>query len=167
MLRLDRLRALVGVYPGEEREDEMVAAFDFCLHGRGPAVPSIDTAMHGRVTAAHVDHLHPDSGIAVATAAEGERLTKEIYGDRVVWVPGAGLASSSASTSPPCTTPTLMPSASSSAATASRPGAPQRAGRGELAVDHRPGAALHRAHANQPFGAPVADHAPLGAERRP
>ncbi len=43
VLRLDRLRALVGVYPGVEREDEMVAAFDFCLHGRGGAAPSIDT----------------------------------------------------------------------------------------------------------------------------
>ena len=29
VLRLDRLRALVDVYPGTEREDEMVAAFDF------------------------------------------------------------------------------------------------------------------------------------------
>ena len=38
-------------------------------------------------TAAHVDHLHPDSGIAIATAADGEQLTKDIYGDRVVWVP--------------------------------------------------------------------------------
>ena len=27
----------------------MVAAFDFCLHGRGGAAPSIDTAMHGLV----------------------------------------------------------------------------------------------------------------------
>ena len=40
VLRLDRLRALVEVYPGVEREDEMVAAFDFCLHGRGGAAPS-------------------------------------------------------------------------------------------------------------------------------
>jgi len=87
VLRLDRLRALVEVYPGVEREDEMVAAFDFCLHGRGGAAPSIDTAMHGLVDAAHVDHLHPDSGIAVATAADGEALTKEIFGDRVAWVP--------------------------------------------------------------------------------
>ena len=65
VLRLDRLRALVDVYPGVEREDEMVAAFDFCLHGRGGAAPSIDTAMHGLVDAAHVDHLHPDAGIAL------------------------------------------------------------------------------------------------------
>jgi rhamnulose-1-phosphate aldolase/alcohol dehydrogenase len=87
VLRLDRLRALVDVYPGEAREDEMVAAFDFCLHGRGGAAPSIDTAMHGLVEADHVDHLHPDAGIAFATAADGEALTKECFGDRVVWVP--------------------------------------------------------------------------------
>ena len=78
VLRLDRLRALVDVYPGVEREDEMVAAFDFCLHGRGGAAPSIDTAMHGLVEAAHVDHLHPDSGIALATAADGEELTRAL-----------------------------------------------------------------------------------------
>src|SRR5215217_4134190 len=87
VLRLDRMRALVDVYPGVEREDEMVAAFDFCLHGRGGAAPSIDTAMHGLVQAAHVDHLHPDSGIALATAKDGEQLTRECFGDRVVWVP--------------------------------------------------------------------------------
>jgi rhamnulose-1-phosphate aldolase/alcohol dehydrogenase len=87
VLRLDRLRALTGVYPGVDREDEMVAAFDFCLHGRGGAAPSIDTAMHGLVDVAHVDHLHPDSGIAIATAADGPALTKEIFGDRVLWVP--------------------------------------------------------------------------------
>ncbi|MCW2597556.1 MAG: short chain dehydrogenase, partial [Jatrophihabitans sp.] len=87
VLRLDRLRALVDVYPGVGREDEMVAAFDYCLHGKGGAAPSIDTAMHGLVDQPHVDHLHPDSGIAFATAADGERLTAECFGDRVVWVP--------------------------------------------------------------------------------
>ncbi|AFR48219.1 bifunctional rhamnulose-1-phosphate aldolase/short-chain dehydrogenase [Gordonia sp. KTR9] len=87
VLRLDRMRALVDVYPGLDREDEMVAAFDYCLHGKGGAAPSIDTAMHGLVDAAHVDHLHPDSGIAIATAADGEALTNKIFGDRVVWVP--------------------------------------------------------------------------------
>jgi rhamnulose-1-phosphate aldolase/alcohol dehydrogenase len=87
VLRLDRLRALADVYPGVDREDEMVTAFDFCLHGRGGAAPSIDTAMHGLVNAPHVDHLHPDSGIALATAADGEKLTAECFGDRVAWVP--------------------------------------------------------------------------------
>ncbi len=87
VLRLDRLQKLVDVYPGEEREDEMVAAFDHCLFGKGQAAPSIDTAMHGLVESAHVDHLHPDSGIALATAADGEELTAKIFGDKVVWVP--------------------------------------------------------------------------------
>jgi rhamnulose-1-phosphate aldolase/alcohol dehydrogenase len=57
------------------------------LHGKGGAAPSIDTAMHGLVDAPHVDHLHPDSGIAIATAVDGEELTAKIFGDRVVWVP--------------------------------------------------------------------------------
>jgi rhamnulose-1-phosphate aldolase/alcohol dehydrogenase len=97
VLRLDRLRALTGVYPGVDREDEMVAAFDFCLHGLGGVVgsgpagrgaaPSIDTAMHGLVEQPHVDHLHPDSGIALATSADGAKLTQDCFGDRVVWVP--------------------------------------------------------------------------------
>jgi rhamnulose-1-phosphate aldolase len=87
VLRLDRLRALTNVYPGIEREDEMVAAFDYTLHGKGGATPSIDTAMHGLVDAAHVDHLHPDSGIAIATAKDGEKLTKKAFGNKVVWVP--------------------------------------------------------------------------------
>ena len=87
VLRLDRLRAMVNTYPGVEREDEMVAAFDYCLHGRGGAAPSIDTAMHGLVDAAHVDHLHPDSGIAIATAVDGEALTATIFGTKVAWAP--------------------------------------------------------------------------------
>ncbi|PRB75407.1 bifunctional rhamnulose-1-phosphate aldolase/short-chain dehydrogenase [Arthrobacter sp. MYb214] len=85
-LRLDRMRSLVDAYPGVEREDEMVAAFDYCLHGKGGAAPSIDTAMHGLVNANHVDHLHPDSGIAIATAKDGRELTARIFGDKVAWV---------------------------------------------------------------------------------
>ena len=86
VLRLDRMRALVDVYPGLDREDEMVAAFDYTLHGKGGAAPSIDTAMHGLVDAAHVDHLHPDAGIAFATAADGRALTAAAFGGKVAWV---------------------------------------------------------------------------------
>ena len=86
VLRLDRLRAMITTYPGVDREDEMAAAFDYTLHGKGGAAPSIDTAMHGLVDAEHVDHLHPDSGIAFATSKDGEKLTKKAFGDKVVWV---------------------------------------------------------------------------------
>lgn len=87
VLQLDRVRQLVDVYPGIEREDEMVEAFDYCAHGKGGAAPSIDTAMHALVDANHVDHLHPDSGIAIATAVDGKELTTKIFGSKVVWVP--------------------------------------------------------------------------------
>ncbi|MGH3301820.1 MAG: bifunctional aldolase/short-chain dehydrogenase [Streptosporangiaceae bacterium] len=87
VLRQDRLRALTGVYRGAEHEDEMVGAFDYCLHGRGGVAPSIDTTMHGLVASAHVDHLHPDAGIALAAAVDGEELTRRCFGDRVTWLP--------------------------------------------------------------------------------
>ena len=87
VLQLNRVRQLVEVYPGIEREDEMVEAFDYCAHGKGGAAPSIDTAMHALVDANHVDHLHPDSGIAIATAVDGKELTTKIFGSKVVWVP--------------------------------------------------------------------------------
>jgi rhamnulose-1-phosphate aldolase/alcohol dehydrogenase len=86
-LRLDRVRALVDVYPGEAGEDAMVDLWSFCAHGTGGAAPSIDTAMHGLVEAPHVDHLHPDAAIALACAADGAALTRECFGDRVLWVP--------------------------------------------------------------------------------
>jgi rhamnulose-1-phosphate aldolase/alcohol dehydrogenase len=87
VLRLDRLRGLTAVYPGPEHEDEMAEMFDYCAFGKGGAAPSIDTAMHGLVDAVHVDHLHPDAGIALATAADGKELTRACFGDRVAWVP--------------------------------------------------------------------------------
>ncbi|MDF2444097.1 MAG: hypothetical protein JWR01_2300 [Subtercola sp.] len=86
VLRLDRFRDLVDVYPGVEREDEMIEAFQYVLFGKGGAAPSIDTSMHALVDAAHVDHLHPDSGIAIATSADGEALTRKIFGEKVAWV---------------------------------------------------------------------------------
>jgi rhamnulose-1-phosphate aldolase/alcohol dehydrogenase len=86
-LRLDRVRALRGVYRGPEHEDGMVAAFDHCRWGTGGAAPSIDTAMHALVDAPHVDHLHPDAVIALAAAADGEALTKDCYGRDLAWVP--------------------------------------------------------------------------------
>ncbi|MBX6386061.1 MAG: bifunctional rhamnulose-1-phosphate aldolase/short-chain dehydrogenase [Microbispora sp.] len=87
VLRLDRLRALTGVYPGVGSEDEMAAAFEHCVFGKGGSAPPIDTAMHGLLDAPHVDHFHPDAGLAIAAAADGEELTRRVYGDRVVWVP--------------------------------------------------------------------------------
>jgi len=81
----DRLMDLIKVYKGEEFEDEMVPLFDYCLFGKGGAAPSIDTSMHGLVDKLHVDHLHPDSIIAIATAKDGPELTRKCFGDEIIW----------------------------------------------------------------------------------
>jgi rhamnulose-1-phosphate aldolase/alcohol dehydrogenase len=86
-LRLDRLRALKKMYRGVEHEDEMHQLLDYCVFGSPRAAPSIDTSMHGLLSPRHVDHLHPDSVIAIAAAADGEELTKRCFGDEVAWVP--------------------------------------------------------------------------------
>ena len=85
-LYVEKVKALKKVYRGLDHEDEMVALFDYCLFGRGGAAPSIDTAMHGLVDYAHVDHLHPDSIIALATSVDGPALTKECFGEEIAWV---------------------------------------------------------------------------------
>ncbi len=87
VLERERLVALDDVYRGVEHEDEMVGLFPYCAFGAGGATPSIDTPMHGLVDLAHVDHLHPDAVIALACAADGEKLVHEIWDGRVAWVP--------------------------------------------------------------------------------
>ncbi|NQV92738.1 MAG: bifunctional aldolase/short-chain dehydrogenase [Candidatus Aquiluna sp.] len=87
VLRLDAARNLKKVYRGASHDDEMMAIFDYCLFGTGGGTPSIDTAMHALVEKSHVDHLHPDSGIAIATSSDARELTKKIFGDRVLFVP--------------------------------------------------------------------------------
>jgi rhamnulose-1-phosphate aldolase/alcohol dehydrogenase len=85
-LELDKFKDLKNVYRGVEFEDEMVALFDYCKFGTSGAAPSIDTTMHGLVEYDHVDHLHPDSIIALATSVDGEKLTRECFGDEILWV---------------------------------------------------------------------------------
>jgi len=87
MLRLDRVRALRDRYTDLSQEDELHQLLDHCALGPPGAAPSIDTSMHALLPAAHVDHLHPDSVIALAASADGEALTREIFGDEIGWVP--------------------------------------------------------------------------------
>src|SRR5262249_54582022 len=68
-LYMDRLHALEGRYRGVEHEDEMVEMYPLCTFGNNPVATSIDTPLHGFLPFAHVDHLHPDWGIALAAAA--------------------------------------------------------------------------------------------------
>ena len=82
-----RLHDLKKVYRGLEYEDEMVALFNHCIYDLNSRAPSIDTPLHGLLPFKHIDHLHPDALIAIAAAEDSEKITKEIWGDTMGWVP--------------------------------------------------------------------------------
>ena len=82
-----RLRDLKNVYQGLYDEDRMVGLFNHCIYDLESKAPSIDTPLHGLLPFAHIDHLHPDALIAVAAAKDSEKVTKEIWGDTMGWVP--------------------------------------------------------------------------------
>jgi rhamnose utilization protein RhaD (predicted bifunctional aldolase and dehydrogenase)/NAD(P)-dependent dehydrogenase (short-subunit alcohol dehydrogenase family) len=88
-LYLDKLRALEFRYRGAEHEDEMVAMYPLCTFGNNPVAASIDTPLHGFLPFAHVDHLHPDWGIALAASANGTEKMQEFnrrFGHHLIWV---------------------------------------------------------------------------------
>ncbi|HYZ71485.1 MAG TPA: bifunctional rhamnulose-1-phosphate aldolase/short-chain dehydrogenase, partial [Chthoniobacterales bacterium] len=91
MRGLERLRAVYEASPNRglktEVEDSMVAAYPHCTFNLNPRAASIDTPLHGFVPYPHVDHTHPNAVISIAAAKDGEKLTKEIYGEDVFWLP--------------------------------------------------------------------------------
>ena len=86
-LYMDKLNALRGIYRGVEFEDEMVAYLPHCTFNLNPRAASIDTPLHAYVPAEHVDHMHPDAIIAIAAAKDSKALTKQIFGDKIGWLP--------------------------------------------------------------------------------
>jgi len=86
-LYVDRLLSLKNIYRGIDHEDEMVELFNHCIYDLSSKAPSIDTPLHGFLPFAHVDHLHPDAAIAIAAAKDGEKITKELFGGKIGWVP--------------------------------------------------------------------------------
>ena len=82
-----RLRDLKNVYKGLPDEDRMVGLFNHCIYDLDSKAPSIDTPLHGLLPFSHIDHLHPDALIAIAAAKDGEKITREIWGDTMGWVP--------------------------------------------------------------------------------
>ncbi|MGE3832504.1 MAG: bifunctional rhamnulose-1-phosphate aldolase/short-chain dehydrogenase [Parvibaculaceae bacterium] len=86
-LYLDKLYALKALYRGIAHEDEMVDYLPHCTFNLNPRAASIDTPLHAFVPQAHVDHMHADAVIAIAASANAERLTREIYGDEMGFLP--------------------------------------------------------------------------------
>ncbi|HVZ25325.1 MAG TPA: class II aldolase/adducin family protein, partial [Sediminibacterium sp.] len=85
-LYLDRLHQLEKIYPGIEGEDGMVELFNHCIYDLRSKAPSIDTPLHAFLPFAHIDHLHPDAAIAIAAAADGEKITQELFQGSIGWV---------------------------------------------------------------------------------
>jgi rhamnulose-1-phosphate aldolase/alcohol dehydrogenase len=86
-LYMDKLNALQGIYRGPEFEDEMVGYLPHCTFNLNPRAASIDTPLHAYLPFAHVDHMHPDSVIAIAAMANSEAITKEAFGGTIGWLP--------------------------------------------------------------------------------
>jgi rhamnose utilization protein RhaD (predicted bifunctional aldolase and dehydrogenase)/NAD(P)-dependent dehydrogenase (short-subunit alcohol dehydrogenase family) len=89
-LYLDKLLALERSYPGVHAEDEMVAMYPLCTFRNNPTAASIDTPLHGFLPFPHVDHLHPDWGIALAASGNGKKKMEEFnreFNHKLVWVP--------------------------------------------------------------------------------
>jgi rhamnose utilization protein RhaD (predicted bifunctional aldolase and dehydrogenase)/NAD(P)-dependent dehydrogenase (short-subunit alcohol dehydrogenase family) len=89
-LYMEKLLALEKAYRGVDLEDEMVEMYPLCTFGNNPVAASIDTPLHGFLPFPHVDHLHPDWGIALAASANGkikmEEFNKE-FGHKLAWLP--------------------------------------------------------------------------------
>ncbi len=88
----EKLLGLRGLYAGLENrgpktqaEDKMVGLYAQTTFNLNPRASSIDTPLHSFVPFSHVDHTHPNAVIALAASQNGEALTKEIYGDDVIW----------------------------------------------------------------------------------
>ncbi len=89
-LYMQKLLALAKSYRGAEHEDEMVEMYPLCSFGTNSVAASIDTPLHGFLPFAHVDHLHPDWGIALAAAANGYDKMMEFnrrFNHALVWLP--------------------------------------------------------------------------------
>ncbi len=68
-------------------EDDMVAMYAHATFNLNPRAPSIDTPLHSFLPGRHVDHMHPHAIIAIAASEGADRLTREIFGGRMAYVP--------------------------------------------------------------------------------
>ncbi|WP_156923863.1 MULTISPECIES: bifunctional rhamnulose-1-phosphate aldolase/short-chain dehydrogenase [Massilia] len=86
-LYMDKLQALKGRYRGLEHEDEMVGYLPHCTFNLNPRAASIDTPLHAYIAHKHVDHMHPDSCIAIAACKNSRELTAKIFEGELGWLP--------------------------------------------------------------------------------
>jgi rhamnose utilization protein RhaD (predicted bifunctional aldolase and dehydrogenase) len=87
-LYMSKFRALERFYkPDTDSDAVMVPLYSHCAFNLNPRAASIDTPLHGFIDRAHVDHMHPDAVIAIAASADSKKLTEEIFGGDIGWLP--------------------------------------------------------------------------------
>lgn len=82
----DKLLELEKHYGGPDDDDKMVGYLPHCTFNLNSRAASIDTPLHSLLPFAHIDHVHPDSIIALAASSGGESATREIWGGRIGWL---------------------------------------------------------------------------------
>ncbi len=68
-------------------EDDMVGMYTHATFNLNPRASSIDTPLHSFLPGKHVDHMHPNAIIAIAASKNCEKLTREIFGGEMAYVP--------------------------------------------------------------------------------
>src|SRR5262245_47590914 len=92
-LYMSKFKALEQFYRPKEsgqvpdNDSVLVPLYAHCAFNLNPRAASIDTPLHGFIDRAHVDHMHPDALIAIAAAADSKKLTEEIFGGEIGWLP--------------------------------------------------------------------------------
>ena len=93
-LQMKKLFSLQELYfkfpvngPKTEAEDVMVGMYPHCTFNLNPRASSIDTPLHAFIPHKHVDHMHPNAVIAIAASRHSREITKEVYGDEIIWLP--------------------------------------------------------------------------------
>ena len=87
-LYMDKFLGLEKFYqPGTDNDAIMVPLYAHSAFNLNPRAASIDTPLHGLINRAHVDHMHPDALIAIAASADSKKLTEEIFGGEIGWLP--------------------------------------------------------------------------------
>ena len=68
-------------------EDDMVGMQAHATFNLNPRASSIDTPLHSFLPAKFVDHMHPNAIISIAASQNCEKLTQEIFGGEMAYVP--------------------------------------------------------------------------------
>src|SRR5688572_3062581 len=86
-LYMDKFLSLEKFYKDKNSDSTLVPLYAHSAFNLNPRAASIDTPLHGLISRAHVDHMHPDALIAIAASADSQALTEQIFGGEIGWLP--------------------------------------------------------------------------------